>query len=91
MDQGAGSSASGTSDSRVDVLGNYVQKTLKLKPEKWTRMMATEEHKAQVKMFLDKPYPPMLIILLTHTAQLVSYTTFPLLQLKTKGKKNVFP
>lgn len=85
MEQGAGSSGAGASDSRLDVLGNYVQKTLKLKPEKWSRMISTEEHKAQVKMFLDKPHPPVLIILLTHTAQLVPYTTFPLAQLKTKG------
>lgn len=68
-------------------MGNYVQKTLKLKPEKWARMIATEEHKALVMKFLERPSPVLLIIVLTHTAQLVAYSGFPLPQLKTKGEK----
>lgn len=72
-------------DKRPEYLGQYVQKTLKLKLEKWTRMMATEEHKSVVIKFLERPLPLVLIIVLTPTAQLVASSTFPLAQLKSKG------
>lgn len=72
-------------DLRMDYLGNFVQKTLKLKPEKWTRMMNTEEHKALVMKFLERPFPILLVIILTPTAQLVASNGFPLAQLKSKG------
>lgn len=73
-------------DPRMDLMGNYVQKTLKLKPEKWTRMINTEEHKAVVMKFLERPSPMLLVIILTHTAQLIAANGFPLPQLKTKGR-----
>lgn len=72
-------------DNRMDFLGVFVQKTLKLKPEKWSRMMATEEHKALVMKFLERPFPILLVIILTPTAQLVASNSFPLTQLKSKG------
>lgn len=73
-------------DIRLDFLGNYVQKTLKLKPEKWTRMLSTEENKAVVKRFLERPHPVLLVIVLTQSAQLIAANGFPLPQLKNKGK-----
>lgn len=72
-------------DNRMEYLGMFVQKTLKLKPEKWSRLMATEEHKAVVMKFLERPSPMLLVIILTPTAQLVASNTFPLVQLKNKG------
>lgn len=72
-------------DKRNDFLGAFVQKTLKLKPEKWSRMMATEEHKAVVMKFLERPAPVLLVIVLTPAAQLMASNGFPLTQLKTKG------
>ncbi|XP_045482107.1 dynein beta chain, ciliary [Harmonia axyridis] len=72
-------------DHRMDFLGSFVQKTLKLKPEKWTRMMSTEEHKAVVMKFLERPFPITLIVVLTPAAQLVAFNSFPLPQLKNKG------
>lgn len=72
-------------DYRMQFLGSFVQKTLKLKPEKWTRMMSTEEHKAVVMKFLERPFPITLIIVLTPAAQLVAFNSFPLPQLKNKG------
>lgn len=76
-------------DNRLDFLGSYVQKTLKLKPEKWTRMLATEENKAVVKKFLERPHPVLLVIVLTQTAQLIAANGFPLPQLKNKGMKHI--
>ncbi|CAG9861396.1 unnamed protein product [Phyllotreta striolata] len=82
-------------DNRLDFLGSYVQKTLKLKPEKWTRMMNTEEHKAVIKKFLERPQPVLLVVILTQTAQLIATSGFPLPQLKSKGvyfvKKSPIP
>lgn len=74
-----------TVDTRLDFLGNFVQKTLKLKPEKWTRMTGADEHKAVVMKFLERPNPVLLVVVLTHTAQLVAANGFPLSQLKNKG------
>ncbi|EFA11309.2 dynein beta chain, ciliary [Tribolium castaneum] len=72
-------------DNRMTFLGSFVQKTLKLKPEKWSRMMATEDHKAVVMKFLERPQPTLLVVVLTPTAQLVASNGFPLAQLKSKG------
>ncbi|KAJ8957969.1 hypothetical protein NQ318_001970 [Aromia moschata] len=73
-------------DCRMEFLSTFVQKTLKLKPEKWTRMMAAEENKALVMKFLERPLPVLLVIVLTPTAQLVAYKGFPVTQLKSKGR-----
>lgn len=77
-------------DNRLEFLGNYVQKTLKLKPEKWTRMLATEENKAILKKFLERPHPVLVVIVLTQTAQLIASNGFPLPQLKNKGKEKIY-
>lgn len=72
-------------DHRFEFMGSYVQKTLKLKPEKWLRVITVEEHKLVIREFLDRPYPMILIIIQTPSAQLLPATSFPLSQLKTKG------
>lgn len=53
----------GSPDPRLDFLGGYVQKTMKLKPEKWSRLLATEDLKAHLMEFLDNPDPPVLIVM----------------------------
>lgn len=50
------------SDVRVDFLGNCVQKTMKLKPEKWLRLLGIEEYKSIVMDFLDSSSSNLLII-----------------------------
>lgn len=74
-------------DTRLEYLGSYVQKTLKLKPEKWLRLITVDEHKAVLKEFLDRNHPEVLIIVLTQSAQLLPLTSFPLMQLKSKGMR----
>jgi len=44
-------------DPRLVYLGRYVQKTLKLKPEKWNRLLSIEEHRTTIMDFLNKPEP----------------------------------
>ena len=80
-----GINENGGPDQRFEFMGSYVQKTLKLKPEKWLRVITVEEHKNVLKEFLDRPTPIILIIILTPAAQLVPTTTFPLTQLKSNG------
>nr|CAI5851783.1 unnamed protein product [Callosobruchus analis] len=72
-------------DNRLDYLSSFVQKSLKLKSEKWMRMMNVEDNKAIVKKFLERPMPTLLIIYLTQSAQLVAASSFPLPQMKSKG------
>ncbi|XP_065078949.1 dynein beta chain, ciliary [Ochlerotatus camptorhynchus] len=87
-----GGSGSSNSDPRFEFLGSFVQKTLKLKPEKWHRLVTLEEHKAVLKEFFDNPASLVLIIILTPSAQLIPLVSFPIQQLKNKGvyfvKKN---
>ncbi|KAM7360514.1 dynein heavy chain at 93AB isoform 2-T2 [Cochliomyia hominivorax] len=91
----AAAAAGGGPDPRLELMGSFVIKSLKLKPEKWTRVITVEEHKGIIKEFLDRPTPVVLIIILTQSAQLVPSTTFPLSQLKSKGvyfiKKHPLP
>lgn len=72
-------------DLRLDFMGSFIQKTLKLKPEKWQRLLTFEEHKTVIKDFLDLPCHMVLVIQFTQSAQLLPVTTFPLTQLKSKG------
>lgn len=64
-------------DPRYDFIGSYVVKSLKLKPEKWMRVLSIEEHRTTLRDFLDKPYPILLVVVLTHAAQLVPVVSFP--------------
>lgn len=73
-------------DLRLDFMGSFIQKTLKLKPEKWQRLLTFEEHKTVIKDFLDIPSEMVLVIQFTQSAQLLPTMTFPLTQLKAKGE-----
>lgn len=76
MDQAASSSSS-NQDPRFDFIGSYAVKSLKLKPEKWMRVLGLEEHRTTLKDFVDKPLPLLLVVVLTHAAQLVPVISFP--------------
>jgi dynein heavy chain, axonemal len=78
------SSSSSNQDPRYEFIGSYAVKSLKLKPEKWLRVLATEEHKVTLKDFVEKPQPILLVVVLTHALQLLPVTTFPC-YLKNKG------
>lgn len=71
-------------DIRSEFIGSYVTKTLRLKPEKWLRVVAAEEYKAILLDFLDNDTPTILIITLTSSLQLIPVTRFPV-SLKNKG------
>lgn len=71
-------------DPRYEFLGSYVTKSLRLKPEKWTRIFSVEEYRTTLKDFVDKPTQLILIVILTASAQLIPSSSFPC-ALKTKG------
>lgn len=50
------------SDPRLSFIGNYVQKALKLKTEKWTKVLTVTEYRMLILEFLDKPASMILII-----------------------------
>lgn len=83
--EGAAAEITTGGDPRLDFMGIYVQRRLKLKPEKWARLTSTEEHKNTLKEFLDGDQQMQLIVVLTLSAQLLPLINFPLTQLKTKG------
>lgn len=49
-------------DPRPEFFGNYIIKALKVKSEKWFRLMVTEEQGTKVYNFLDNPECIVLII-----------------------------
>lgn len=49
-------------DHRLDFIGRYIQKTLKLKCEKWMRLLSTAEYRIFIQDFLDNPNTLILII-----------------------------
>lgn len=73
-------------DFRLEYIGGFVQKSLKLKPEKWGRLLLTEEYRNVVLDFLDKPWPVALFVVLTPNAQLVASSSFPIPCQRTKGE-----
>lgn len=71
------SASTSNQDPRFDFIGSYAVKSLKLKPEKWMRVLGLEEHRSTLKDFVDKPYPMLLVVVLTNALQLVPVISFP--------------
>lgn len=72
-------------DPRLELMGSFVSKSLKLKPEKWARCITVEENRTIIKDFLETNTFSTLIVMLTQSAQLIVASTFPLNNLKSKG------
>ncbi|XP_065217396.1 dynein beta chain, ciliary [Planococcus citri] len=68
---------SSETDVRLDFIGNYVQKALKLKSEKWTRLLSVTEYRAMVTDFLERKDELILIISQNAAVQLVASNNFP--------------
>jgi dynein heavy chain len=81
-------------DSRVEFMAVYLLKTLKIKPDKWTKMYSVEDNKLMVHDFLDKNEQSLLVFSLNATQALVASYSYPN-QLKAKAcyfsKKNKEP
>lgn len=75
-------------DFRLEYIGGFVQKSLKLKPEKWGKLLMTEEYRTAVFDFLDNPLPMALFVVLTPNVQLVASTSFPIPCQRMKGERD---
>ena len=43
-----------SSDTRVDFIQEYTLKTLRLKPDKWSRMVVSDEQRTYINNFVEK-------------------------------------
>lgn len=64
-------------DARYDFIGLFCLKALKLKQEKWIRIITTEEQKEVVDQFLNQPLPLLLVVVLTNANMLIPVVSFP--------------
>jgi hypothetical protein len=60
-DQGGGPAYEPGVDLRLDFIFEYLQRSMKVKLDKWMKMMMTEEYKAMIMEFLDNPDVPVII------------------------------
>ncbi|XP_053720928.1 dynein heavy chain 9, axonemal [Synchiropus splendidus] len=68
-------------DKRLDYLGEFVQRALKVKQDKWQKCLVNEEQRMVLMEFLDKPEPMTLVVSLTQAGLLE-----PATELSTAGK-----
>ncbi|KAL1129232.1 hypothetical protein AAG570_013761 [Ranatra chinensis] len=74
-------------DPRLLFLYQYLSRTVKFKVDKWHKMMATEDYKAMVMNFINRPTEEKLIITLTSAGVLQPSTNFPV---SSKSKSSYF-
>lgn len=71
-------------DSRVEFMAVYLLKTLKIKPDKWSKMYAIEENKIMIQDFLDKTDQSLIVFSLNAAQALAISYAYPN-QLKAKA------
>jgi len=64
-------------DVRVEFIAEYVLKTLRLKPDKWTKMYVIEENKMLCLDFFDKAESDTLVIVFNAAGGLSVSTDWP--------------
>ena len=55
-----------SSDTRVDFIQEYTLKTLRLKPDKWSRMVVSDEQRTYINNFVEKGTYVLKIIIKTY-------------------------
>jgi len=65
-------------DPRFQYISEYVLKTFKLKPDKWSKLVGNEEYKQTILDFFEKADNAQLVIVLSSTGQLVPDHSFPI-------------
>ncbi len=66
-----------SADPRFEHVSEYVLKTFKLKPDKWSKLLGNEEYRILIQEFFDKQESAQLIISLNGTGALVPSYEFP--------------
>ncbi|XP_037954213.1 dynein beta chain, ciliary [Teleopsis dalmanni] len=65
-------------EKRQEFLWNYIMKTMRLKQEKWNKMITTNEFRDIVNDFLSDPFNERIIFYLNSASLLVPSNSFPL-------------
>ncbi|XP_022235142.1 dynein beta chain, ciliary-like, partial [Limulus polyphemus] len=65
------------SDSRLEFIYSYIELSLKIKPDKWTKMLSVEDNKQLIMDFLDKADRHTLIFADSGSGQLTPLSDFP--------------
>ena len=73
-------------DLRIDFVAEYVLKTFKLKPDKWSKLINNEENKQMLMEFFEKQDNSQLIITLNNAGALLPSFSFP----STSKNKSVY-
>ena len=73
-----------SSDPRQDFIQDFTLKSLRLKPDKWTRMLVSDEQRTFLANFTERAYPQELVISQNFSGHLVIHTDWPS-PLKNKG------
>lgn len=71
-------------DPRIDYVETVSSALLKFKPDKWNKLIGTEENMALFTEFFDKPDNPVLVLTLNPAGIIIPCLGFPE-SLKTKG------
>ena len=74
-------------DPRIDYVSEYVLKTFKLKPDKWSKLINNEENRQMLLEFFDKQDNPQLIISMNSAGALIPSNEF---QASSKNKSVYF-
>jgi len=48
-------------DLRLEFLSHVIQKSLRLKPDRWIKVLSVEEYRKMIMEFLDHSEPPLII------------------------------
>lgn len=64
-------------DVRFDFIADYVQKTMKLKADKWAKLQGNEEYRQLMLDYFEKPDHNTLVISLSSAGQLVPMCEYP--------------
>ena len=48
-------------DQRLEFMSHVIQKSLRLKPDRWAKVLSVEEYKKMIMEFLDHAEPPLII------------------------------
>jgi dynein heavy chain len=67
----------GQNDPRIEFLQQYTLKTMKLKNDKWLKMMSQEENLVLVNEFMERGDRHIMVIYANASGQLVPMNTFP--------------
>ena len=51
------------SDERLDFIQDFTLKALRVKPDKWARMMISDEQRTFINSFIERPKPQVRFVL----------------------------